>query len=158
MHGAALVHGVFAKHGTIILELKTLYGYRSPLFALVADSRMGTHAQVDVRSYWKPGGHKPIDDDLVKRTLTVLDTALSLRREGSTERMKETGTKGDFAIGHIALVGGLNHPLGPLISEQKSECKQTILQTYRDIVDNKDDHCQACEPYRRRLFANSPEP
>jgi hypothetical protein len=46
LHGAALVHTVFARSGVITVELKTLYGYTSMVFALASDSREGLHGQV----------------------------------------------------------------------------------------------------------------
>jgi hypothetical protein len=73
MHGAALIHGLFAPHGSAILEWKTQYGFDSLLFHQVADSRQGTHAQIDIRSYFVPGGHRPVDNPLVKQTLLALN-------------------------------------------------------------------------------------
>jgi hypothetical protein len=46
MHGAALAHAVFSRRGVVTVELKTLYGYSSMVFALVSDSRLGLHGQV----------------------------------------------------------------------------------------------------------------
>ena len=46
VHGAALAHAVFAPRGVLTLELKTLYGYGSTVFARISDARMGLHAQV----------------------------------------------------------------------------------------------------------------
>jgi hypothetical protein len=46
---------VFMKRGGIVIELKTLYGFGSALFTLVADSRAGVHGQVDVRKYFIKG-------------------------------------------------------------------------------------------------------
>ena len=46
MHGAALAHAVFSRKGVVTVELKTLYGYTSMVFALVSDSRLGLHGQV----------------------------------------------------------------------------------------------------------------
>jgi hypothetical protein len=46
VHGAALAHAVFAPRGVLTLELKTLYGYGSTVFARISDARVGLHAQV----------------------------------------------------------------------------------------------------------------
>ena len=65
--------------GSISIELKTLYGYESVLFGIIADARQGMHAQVDVRKYFVKGGHKPVDDALVHRVEKVLEAALKLQ-------------------------------------------------------------------------------
>ena len=156
VHGAALVHGVFSRRESIVFELKTLYGYGSALFAMIADSRAGLHAQVDVRSYWVPGGHRPIDSPLVDRVLTTLEAALALQKEGPVEKLKETKTKGDFVSGPLSISGPLGHPLGPTLSEQGLQCKQTILQKYRELIKNDDTHCSACDQTAKRRLVSEP--
>ncbi len=82
------------------LEIKSLYGYDSILFDLVADSRRGIHAQVDIRKYFTPGGHKPMDEMLVGRTMKVLEKAiyfqhkLSVIHSHHTARVADGGTGG----------------------------------------------------------------
>jgi len=85
MHGAAMVHGIFMRPGSISIEWKTLYGYDSNLFSLVADARTGVHGQVDVRKYFIKGGHRPVDVALTSRTVSVLKEALVLQHERETE-------------------------------------------------------------------------
>jgi len=81
LHGAAMVHGIFMRPGSISIEWKTLYGYDSNLFSLVADARTGVHGQVDVRKYFVKGGHRPVDLALTSRTVHVLKEALNLQQE-----------------------------------------------------------------------------
>jgi hypothetical protein len=79
LHGAAITHGVFMKPGSISLELKTLYAYEANLFGLIAESRFGVHAQVDIRKYFVPGGQKPIDESLITRVMQALDATLVMQ-------------------------------------------------------------------------------
>jgi hypothetical protein len=81
LHGAAITHGIFMKPGAITLEWKTLYGYDSILFALIADSRNGIHAQVDIRKYFVPGGHRPMDNLLIDRVVNILLDAIQLQQQ-----------------------------------------------------------------------------
>jgi len=154
MHGAALVHGIFTRHGSFSVELKTLYGWVSALFALVTDSRRGTHAQIDVRNYWVPGGHKDIDEPLVKRTIDVLIRAIHFQKEGNIGQLLTLPQKGDFITGPSAQVGALDHVLGPITSELKALCHSMVLYRHREeLGSNGDDlHCVECAPYVQRRF------
>ena len=66
LHGAGLTHGLFTRRGSLAVELKTLYGYGLDLFAVVTDARAGTHVQISVKEYFIKGGHRPVDDPLVR--------------------------------------------------------------------------------------------
>ena len=66
LHGAGLINSVFARQGCITVELKTLYGYGLDLFAVATDARMGTHVQISIKDYFKKGGHRPIDQALIR--------------------------------------------------------------------------------------------
>ena len=59
VHGAALIHALFAKEGIITIEFKTAYGYESILFPIVTDIRRGVHVLLDIRSYHGFGPKPP---------------------------------------------------------------------------------------------------
>jgi len=70
IHGAGLVTGVFGKKNNIIVEMKTLYGYGTDIFARVSDSRNGTLVHIDIRSpYSTPGAVHVADHSLADRVL-----------------------------------------------------------------------------------------
>jgi hypothetical protein len=151
MHGAALVHGVFAPKGVFVFELKTLYAFDSVLFALIADSREGTHVQVDFRSYFVPGGHKPADSVIADRCNEALIKAMQLtqRQNGGgglsldvsgsyqspfvgqiyiSNTLASSRAKLGIAIsGSTKMTPALSHFLGPRREELQSECKQMTL-------------------------------
>jgi hypothetical protein len=146
LHGAALVHGIFAPRGIVTLELKTLYGYGSSLFALVADAREGTHAQVDVRNYFIAGGHKPIDPPLIERVINTLIVAVGMNRNGSVNQTRALSHQlGDYVVGPCPQSHGTLHILGPQLTALKEECHALPLYEYRKTLKgDNDDHCQGC--------------
>ena len=89
LHGAALVHGLFQPENSVIIELKTLYGFTSGLFPLVADARKNYLGQVDVRDYWVPGGHKPMDEALVTRVIHTLQQVLRFRHHHQQQQQQQ---------------------------------------------------------------------
>ncbi len=157
MHGAALVHGLFMRRGGIIIELKTLYGFTSGLFSLVADARMGTLGQVDVRDYWIKGGHKAIDAPLVDRTMQVLKMAQK-NQIGEVKCVGESDDKDsknhnikvvDCVVSAMDVTSGspLDHILGPRVSELQESCRSTVLFSFRKnkLQSGKDElHCGKC--------------
>lgn len=149
LHGAALVHGFFMNSGGVIIELKTLYGFTSALFAVVADSRQSTHAQVDIREYFVPGGHRPIDDRLADRTLQVLRQALSFHARGNVGQVQALPYKGDCLLGPAAVNGSLSHILGPPLADMETACKAMALHGFRDVIKASADdlHCAPCSPF-----------
>lgn len=66
LHGAGLVNVIFSRRGSLTVELKTLYGYGLDLFAVATDARVGTHVQINLKKYFVKGGHRPIDDDIIR--------------------------------------------------------------------------------------------
>eukprot|EP01041_Mallomonas_annulata_P000369 gene369-673_t len=48
LHGAGLVNAIFAPRGCILVELKTVYGYKSDLFLRTADARNGVYVHLSV--------------------------------------------------------------------------------------------------------------
>lgn len=168
LHGAALVHGIFAAKGLVSLELKTLYGYKSILFGLVADSRAGVHAQVDVRDYFVSGGHKDMDDALIDRVMNTLLTAVqyaytgtdsnSTHGQGSSSVLvvvpssKKPNNPGDFVLRHVARTRGDDDDdvLGPELSVMRDVCRGLAFTAYRDQLGAgaaHDDHCGSCAPF-----------
>lgn len=163
--------------GSVSLELKTLYGYESVLFGLVADSRRGVHAQVDVRKYFVPGGHKPVDDALVGRTLAVLEEALRhqeldddsvqkghvgpthqspqvLRaRDSIVDKVVAVSTKwkGDMVHGPASTEpASTGHILGPLQSNQTAVCEGMQFARVRrhlEVKGRHSFHCDICTSY-----------
>lgn len=59
VHGAALVHSLFARHGVITVEFKTKYAYESILFPIITELREGVHVLIDIRSYHGFGPRPP---------------------------------------------------------------------------------------------------
>lgn len=159
MHGAALAHGLFMNHGGIILELKTLYGFTSGLFQVIADSRSGLLAQVDARSYWIKGGHRSIDAPLVERTMHILREALTLKSSGSFLGKKVCTKESnkdlvDCVVGAIDIAHSpaLMHPLGPPLKSYMDVCQSTVLYDFRKVnFDSPQDdlHCAKCSNFRR---------
>jgi hypothetical protein len=171
VHGAALIHGIFMPKRSIIIELKTLYAFSSSVFHLVADSRSGVVGNLDIREFWKPGGHNPINDWLIGRTVTILQSALKYRsenRDGGTYECFNVPTKGpdpliECVIGAVGTVRGnstgpskvdllseLVHPLGPLKDHAMDVCHSTVLYQFRDKEFKKPSdevHCNFCKEY-----------
>jgi len=149
---------MFQKRGSLSLELKTLYGYTSILFALVADARFGTHSQIDIRDYFIPGGHKPIDAGLIDRTLDTLQEAVAFQQQGIIGGVKVLHSRqGDVIIGPSAELSIMSNVLGPPSDVLMTYCKTMVFNTLRDLLDNtKNDvlfHCSLCEPFRRNMLA-----
>jgi hypothetical protein len=156
---------LFQPQRGIIVELKTLYAFPSAVFHLVADSRKGVVGQVDVRDFWKPGGHHPIDAWLIERTVNILSLALMFRAEypsGGAYKCLEVKTRGayqliDCVLGSIQVnntTPELANPLGPLQKNALESCHSTILYTFRDQVYQKqsdDLHCNFCTKYNQNL-------
>jgi hypothetical protein len=150
VHGAGLVHGLFMPKGGIIIELKTLYGFQSGLFHLVADSRVGILGIVDVRDYFIKGGHKPIDAPLVSRIIHVLSEAIKLKAMNQTEcgNYYSTGPhKKDHIVCSMNMTDEFDHILGPNITDFKRKCHSTLLYQFRSkLLGNKEEdlHCTKC--------------
>ena len=76
------------------MELKSVYGYHVDLFAMIASSRVGGLAHVDVRSYkLSKGGSKPIDESLFDRIGRLLSMWSSLNSESLRETLLAYGAK-----------------------------------------------------------------
>jgi hypothetical protein len=146
LHGAALTHGLFTKRGSIIFELKTVYGYESILFALIADAREGVHAQVSVRSYITKGGHKAADNTLAARVVSVVENAVRFAHArpigeifSSSQMKRPIGTISSPL--NFALMGGINassrslgHFLGPDESEKGNICEGLPMMKYLQLL------------------------
>jgi hypothetical protein len=147
--------------GGIIIELKTLYGFTSGLFPVVADARVGFIGQVDIREYFVPGGHRPVDKQLVDRVIRVLDALLLMKASdrgygGYIDLNKEgilnkNGKKRMDAISGPSIVSPeLNNILGPNVSDVKQICQGMALNKFRLNILNepKDElHCALCSPF-----------
>lgn len=168
LHGAAITHGIFMKPNTITLEWKTLYGYDSILFPLIADSRNGIHAQVDIRKYFVPGGHRPMDALLVERVMNVLSDAFELQQQLLMKHNNKTTSfhdicshdvilksnakskwPGDLVIAPHCVQSEIDHLMGPLQANQNQICKELVFQQLRSKLGKSDHsfHCDICTKY-----------
>ena len=161
LHGAALAHGIFSRHGYYSLELKTLYGYTSILFGIISDSRQGYHSQIDVRDYFIAGGHKPIDDPLINKVLETLNEVANFHHrhdllpihQPDSESIKFMSKPGDFIMNHAIIPSELNHILGPKANQAKNVCSTLIFtQVRKQLGSSEDDlHCSQCQNPNIRL-------
>ena len=175
MHGAAFAHGVFMAKGGLSIELKTLYAYDSILFGIVSDSRQGIHGQVDIRKYFVPGGHRPIDAPLVNRTMNAIERALQYQLVLFPEYQKNLKSPsvslpsaanrtinmpdeiisvpsewpGDIVFGPSSYPDSTEHILGPLQSNQSKICHNMLFAKVRVKLGNKAEsfHCDICTTY-----------
>jgi hypothetical protein len=163
IHGAALAHAVFGPRGLLTLELKTMYGYGSTVFARISDSRRGLHAQVNVHGYWRPGGHKPIDEPLVRRILALLRQGMHMTRTAKTDnswgrvegQLVKGREKGDFIAGPSAMDSDeLRHVLGPVLSKQEQVCHSLVQRKMKEEIGTKlaenCDYKEYCDDKKRR--------
>lgn len=114
-------------------------------------SNRGSHShlslhllQLDVREYWKPGGHKPVDQPLVDRILSAVRSALVMNTstESPISQVKMLDRKGDFLSGPSEVTVEMNDFFGPRITAQSRECSRMIFKVVRDLIGSTDnDHC-----------------
>ena len=110
--------------------------------------------QLDIRDYWKPGGHKPVDQSLINRTMSAVHTALAMSTSATdtgtaVSQVRQLDRKGDYISRPSAVTAGTDHLLGPLIASQTKECSKMIFKTVRDLIGSTDDHCEACPGLQR---------
>lgn len=149
LHGAALVHAVFSPRGVRVLELKSAYGFSSSLFALVTDSRVGSHCHLDIRAYATARGHRPIDAPLTLRIARLLPLPPSSHGTSSLDFCLPP----DPDASPPAL---LSHPLGPPIEAVRRVCRSMALSRYQAALEAREQsdelHCaNAC-----RIYAKDP--
>jgi len=135
LHGAALVHGVFAPRGLLTVELKLHYGYASSLFALVSDSRAGTHAHIDARAYNTAatnggplGRNRPIDDALADRVVAIIKAA---KGGGGLPPPSASASAASDTLLLLPPPGKDSHTLGQALGAIKKECHSTPLFRYQ---------------------------
>ena len=147
------------KPGGITLELKTLYAYDSILFGIIAESRRGIHAQIDIRKYFKPGGHHPMDQPLINRVLEMLFYLRKLQREllespslcfpdQRIETLKNSSSTSflDVYFGPHCIPQILNHLLGPSQQDHRRICSSSsfLFAIYRKIGGKEKIHPVHC--------------
>ena len=101
LHGAGLVNGLWSTKGLITVELKTLYGFKTDLLAVVSEAVSGTHIHIDIQSYAVQGGHKPVDQALVQRITHALTTVVSSTEvfpSGAVKEIPNRMHRGDYVI------------------------------------------------------------
>ena len=139
VHGAALTNAVFAPRGVLIMELKSVYGYHVDLFAMIASSRVGGLAHVDVRSYkLSKGGSKPIDESLFDRIGRLLSMWSSLKfgkpAGNSSSLWRKSGIDQLFMIGRFPSMDN-GHVLGPRkVDVSKLISQHSAWQYYWKII------------------------
>jgi len=160
LHGAGLTHALFTRRGSTVVELKTEYAYESVLFNMIADARVGTHAELSVTSYMRRGGHLPVDSRLVEAVIHVTQLATQLtatsatnkfmfsKLENSRTRKKigrnwlETRPSANLHGLPYALNGPMNasevtgmaHLLGPEQQQAHKICMNHALHKYEEYV------------------------
>lgn len=149
LHGAGLVHGIFAPRGCVIIELKTLYGYDSDLFLRTSDSRQGTHVHIDARKpYSTPGEVHRVDEALADRVLRSLVMALKLQKEGNIGKVvKISEGSDDYVIGPARSDDELADFMGPPAATVHSVCEHKLpYWSFREKVlkAGKLDYCSLC--------------
>ena len=112
---------------------------------------MSSALQVDIRHYFVVGGHKPVDQSLAERVLSVLSTALSMDPAESLGAIKQSGMNrtGNFASGPSLVTPAMAHVLGPLRSDQARECGDMVFSRVRAMVGSKEEHCASCVAEKR---------
>ena len=123
------------------MELKTVYGYNLDLFALVTDSRAGTHIQIDIRKYYTGNGHRPIDRPLILRIIESMSSAVQLARNSSSSNgltgklTHSQQDRGDIIVGPMSAQGELAPLLGPPQSLPPREvCSRTAYPSYWKMI------------------------
>ena len=147
VHGAALVHGVFAPRGLKLVEIKIHYGFESSLFALVADSRVGVHFHVDARSYNPAGGARgnlPVDEKLVETVLEMVSTPSDGPNKPKRGALPVARLRAAPWSGDLGLV------LGPAANQVLKVCRAMELARYQAAIGSSEAlHCAAaCKQYR----------
>ena len=151
------------KPGSITLELKTLYAYDSILFGIIADSRRGIHVQIDIRKYFKPGGHHPMDQPLIDRILAMLLSTRKLQRkllessklcfsEKRIENQKNSSFATDIFFGPHCIPPVLDHLLGPSQEDHRRICStNSFLFAIYQKIGGKEKihpvHCPICTKF-----------
>jgi len=135
LHGAGLANAVFSRSVVILVELRTLYGYDTDLFARVADSRNGTYVHIDARSYSKIGRVHLVDDALVDRVVRGIFAAQDYQKSPDSRlSFRISGDYEDYVIGPAPMTGDLGHLLGPPAHRIEETCRQLPYARYRDEV------------------------
>lgn len=160
LHGAALVQGIFARRGFIMVEFKMQYAFTSVLFPVVTDSRTGRHAVLDTREYFyvrgqklPPGAKMPdgaIDTKLINRTTALI--AYTLTFDPSSSAISRNDPKNfprDFIFNSMEMQADqsspssasslayteLGHVLGPMkTADITQKCRSMILSRARNEI------------------------
>lgn len=150
LHGAGLVHAVFAPKGVVVMELKTTYGFPLDLFRLAADAAQGVHVHIDVASFGT--GAVVASAALGARVVQALGVACSA--SGSTVQhdaqiripslpplIKMQGNARDTVQVQVGSHGFIDprpnntmHILGPLTDSLAAQCKRSDFNAYWDHV------------------------
>ena len=143
------MNGIFGKNNNIIVELKTLYGYSTDIFAKVSDARNGTLVHIDIRSpYSTPGSVHIADANLANRVLNGIIAAIeyqSMKYAGTLSKI--TKYHDDYVVGPSNLTGELSYLLGPPANNIYDTCKKILIYSnYRkDVLKGHwKEYCGAC--------------
>ena len=157
LHGAALIHGIFAQRGLIMIEFKMQYAYTSLLFPLVTDSRAGIHAVLDTREYFfvrgqrlKAGAKVPdgaVDAKFINRTTSLLQYTLDASYNVTSDTIMLNNPRQfprDFIFNSIQIHEDyptspefveLGHILGPYITQNMTQnCNNMVISKARNEI------------------------
>ena len=132
MHGAGLTNAAFARRGVAIIELKGNYGYPDRAYHTVADSRVGRHVQIDMRSTMNRAKFLYVmTPQVIQRILNALsrlqsgaDVPIGETRVINKEFIAPEGKEQyDMENGMCTEAGDSGHILGPLLSQREAYCK-----------------------------------
>mgnify|MGYP006077643425 CR=1 FL=1 len=158
-HGAGLANIVFAAPGSMVVELKTLYGYQLDLFRVLTDAVSGVHVHIDVGT---DIGAVKIDEALASRVVGAMEitsTSQANAKATATAPKNHNSTRDKPADAYALVHSGKDcvqnmasvshgfgpHILGPRIGELASLCRQSDFNEYWGRVKaDKSKYCTGC--------------
>ena len=147
LHGAGSTSAVFSRPGVILVELRTVYGYDTDIFARVADSRNGTYVHIDIRAYSKVRRLHYADEALAKRIVNGIFAAQKHQTMPSPKSLiRIASAHDDYIVGPSIATGDLAGLMGPRASLLTTTCLTRLpYARYRDEV-LEGEQMQYCSP------------
>ena len=146
------MQAVFSKPGVVVVEIKSVYGYETDIFARVADSRLGAYVHIDARKYSEIRAIHRMDVSLVHRVMvSVLWATRAPEDNGTTSCsgsiVRLTEEADDFLIRPIRAEGPLSNMFGPHVTDVSAVCESLLpYARFREkyIQGRKDQYCPLC--------------